>query len=166
MFATFVNTGHIHLASTEKQTSEKASGADSMELFWGQFEDAWLLGDRLLSTSFKDAVVDELMDQLRCTDQRPQAMYKAIYKDSVGPSGMRKLLVDITTNTWKQSSLKKQAPDSQYAEFFYDVAVASMDRSTNFATSVAPYQCGSWGCGCHYHDHLSDAGCYKEMFNL
>lgn len=59
MFLAFLYTGHVHSIFT----SDSPSDGDNQE--WNYLEEAWLLGEHLMSTSFKDAIVDTIVLKLQ-----------------------------------------------------------------------------------------------------
>lgn len=162
MFGVFIDTGHIHLIPSDREQGDMTPELESQEDIWSCLEDAWLLGERLLSTQFKDAVVDNLVEQLRTTAEVPKKMYKAIYRGSVGTSGMRRLLVDLAVFTWLPNEVREQTPDPECVEYFKDLCFLSMRRHTNSVPSSAPFDRADTGC--YYHDHGEDGVCYKTMF--
>jgi len=124
---------------------------------------AWLLGDHLRSTTFKDALVDKMVDILQSTAEVPKSMFQRIFAESIGRSGMRDLLVDMAAYHLFAADLEEQPDDDVYAGYWKQVAIAYRHRITN-PSMGAPYD--QKDLGCKYHDHEKDNSklCYKSMF--
>lgn len=157
-FATFLDTGAIHLDHFKKNTTKPATaqqGRPDIDKQWDNIAQAWLLGEHLLSTPFKDALVDKTIHILRTTAEIPKTMLPKIIAGSVGRSGMRDLLVDIAAYHLFAADLEEQPDGEAYAGYWKQVAIA--DPSLG-----APYD--RVDVGCRYHDHGKGKLCYKAMF--
>lgn len=93
IFCAFIKTGHIHI-TVPGEGGNKAQDKDNDEM-WSQLTEAWLLGDRMFSNSFKDAIVDVVLRKLRHQVTIPTTLHQSIHKGSAGLSGMRRLLVNL-----------------------------------------------------------------------
>jgi hypothetical protein len=165
-FLTFLDTGAVHLGHFRSASEEDANQETSDETAqWESIAGAWLLGDRILSVSFKDAIVDKVIHMVRDLNQVPTALHRDIYKGSAFGSGMRTLLVDIATYSWFSGTLADQPGDPECAEFFRDVGVQAMRRRTLQSEALATALYDQKDVGCHYHDHKAEGKpCYKTMF--
>lgn len=128
---------------------------------WNRLRDCWILGEKMLSSSFKDATTDALIEKIITTKRRPVAIHHGVYDNSAGARGMKKLLVDVAAWKWTTEAMASQTEVSKYPHFFFEVAVA-MKQKQDSSTLLAPFERNTF---CHYHDHR-DAGsqCYKRMF--
>lgn len=159
VFRQFLYSGNI-FSIKDGDLAESTGGSkkqDDQE--WLRLGQCWILGDKLISTSFKDAVTDALIIKMRDSNYHPTQLYRAIYRESAGPCGMRKLMADIAAYEWDQETLSKCDRSSDLAEFFYDVMLAQKAKEDD-EDSVAPVETGNT---CDYHDH-GDLPCYKTMF--
>lgn len=153
LFYDFINYGTVQFETSECQEEDD----------WSVVTEAWLLGDFLASTSFKDAVVDAMTDILHETSDPPVSMCQQIFRSTNLPVGMRKLLVDLAVWTWSAETLAKQPVDPACLDSFRDVAVAAVDKDRKcLGDWDLPYKRDD--IGCRYHDHGSDSPCYKTMF--
>jgi hypothetical protein len=171
-FLTFLDTGVIHLRHFGEANDEDTDGEVLKESTdWDSITDAWLLGDRILSTSFKDAVVDMVVSLAVGDGELPTSMHQDIFKGSAYKSGMRKLLVDIAVHGWSPAMLEQQESDPA-VEFFKDVAVSCVRRTayilhpttTQHARTTACVSYGNSLLRCHYHEHGEHQHCYRTMF--
>ncbi|KAM0720125.1 hypothetical protein Q7P37_004261 [Cladosporium fusiforme] len=151
LFCDFVNTGFCQIPV--KKDQEDAA--------WVQVTDAWLLGDYLDSTSFKDAILDTMLAAIRQTSNRPISMFQEIFGCTRSPSGMRRLLVDLVVYSWPLGTLAKQPVEERCLDFFRDVSVAiELKDKKGLISWDAPYMKDD--IKCHYHDHGSEEGCYRK----
>lgn len=168
VFLTFLDTGTIHLDHFGRAGEDEATRESPTEdEEWDSVAQAWLLSDRILSVSFKDAVVDKVISLVSDHGKVPTAMHRDIFKGSACRSGMRNLLTDIAVYSWFPGTLADQPGDAECADFFRDVGAAAMKRMASAlrgqALLTAPYDRKS--VGCHYHDHdTEEKPCYKTMF--
>lgn len=164
VFVTFLDTGVIHLEHSKSATDVVARDDDpDADKEWHKVAQAWLLGDRLRSTTFKDAFVDKMIHILQTTAEIPKSMFQRIFAESIGRSGMRDLLVDMAAYHLFAADLEEQPDDDVYAGYWKQVAIAYRHRITN-PSMGAPYD--QKDLGCRYHDHEKDSSklCYKGMF--
>lgn len=77
IFAGFLSTGRIHLCHIKQATSPEAKGSHDNNDWEDVIAQAWLLGDQLLSSSFKNAVVDKLTDMVSKENKIPKTMFSA-----------------------------------------------------------------------------------------
>jgi hypothetical protein len=121
-FLTFLDTGVVHLdhfrRANEEGTDQEALDEDAK---WDNLAEAWLLGDRILSSSFKDATVDKVTSLANEHGTVPASMHREIYRGSAYKSGMRALLVDMAVHSWFPGTLADQPGEPESAEFFRDV---------------------------------------------
>lgn len=67
---------------------------------WERLSTAWILRDRLLANSFKDAVVDAIIAKLNSTYHHPADLQSQIYVASSKTAKIRKLIIDIAVFFW------------------------------------------------------------------
>jgi hypothetical protein len=162
-FLTFLETGVVHLDHFKSTDDDDAPMQETLDesAEWENIAEAWLLADRILSVSLKDALVDKVISMVRDHGKVPIALHPDIYRGSAFKSGTRTLLVDIAAYGWSSRTLADQPGDPECAEFFRDVGVEAMKR-INYP-AIVPYN--RKDVGCHYHDHFAEEKpCYKAMF--
>lgn len=175
VFDTFLQTGKICLTSSNAEGEEQDDsvvGASTSGDDWEYVAEAWLLGDRIVSASFRDAITDETVSIMKQTGKSPLDMYLQIFKGSVGSSGMRKLLVDVAVQEMSEGTIRGQPRDEGNVDFFVDLSAALMKANAalirGFPDSTprkARYE--KPGLGCRYHDHWAiGEPCYKKTFEL
>lgn len=124
----------------------------------------WVLGQKLLSTSFKDAIIDAVaakVDELGrgCVD-----LCRIPFNESTPSLALRRLLADVVVYTWKLESLEGHDGTAllKFPEHLLDVAralnkvkmCALVGRTSPMAKS-----------DCTYHEHVVDGTpCYKTLF--
>lgn len=127
VFATFLDTGVIHLChfkGNKPSIAQEREDSRSIEQEWNRIAQAWLLGEHLCSTSFKDALVDTMIHILQTTAEIPRMIFPKIITGSVARSGMRDLLVDIAAYHLFVADLEEQPDDDAYAGYWKQVAIA------------------------------------------
>lgn len=131
---------------------------------WDRLAKSWILGNSLLSGSFKDAVVDAMVRKL--LQSAPLDIYMDLYQNSSDSSPIRKLMVDIAVHEWEEEDIAAVDTDSEpavQAKFLRDVAVAlfKCEHLSGAQQAESPISARS---GCYYHEHDAAKACYKTMF--
>ena len=119
--------------------------------------DLWVLGDRLMSTSFKDAVMDHLTTLLHNEDFFEEKLHEKIYPRTAGRSALCSLAVDHAFANWTDDVLFETEMDESWNEFFRDFAIRTV---MGFPPKGEPIFEAS---GCIYHEHRGEEVCYKEV---
>ena len=162
VFVTFLDAGVIHLDHFTGDRPVEGQEYDRViDKVWNQIAQAWLLGEHLDCTAFKDALVDKTVHILQTTAQVPKMMFEKIFAGSIGRSGIRDLLDDVAAYHLFSFDLQQQSGDDVYAGYWKQVAIAYKHRITN-PSLRAPYDQAD--VGCRYHDHAKNKRCYKSMF--
>lgn len=160
IFQHFIYTGSVFSAHRDDAT-EDASWDDE----YIRFERCWELGEKLMSTNFKDAIVDALIDKITSEEQYPTGLQGVVYRSLRKDSAIRKLFVDISIWGWDHDTMKAlQREEDNNAEFLCDLAIKLHKLHT-----LGPDEGGSAPYlednTCVYHEHVAeDKPCYKTMF--
>ena len=163
IFFCFIYTGRIFCTwDDDFQVSNKFPGANGTDVEWQRLQNAWLIGDKLRSTSFKDAIVDAMIPKVMDTGASPVEMHQHLYPKSSAASPIRKLLVDIAICGWSGDTMQTRKQISASTTFFFDVAVAMDKIKVSGRQKEAPY---SKENTCSYHEHGEHNPCYKTMFS-
>lgn len=91
VFVGFLHTGTI-------QSAREGDTREDHDQEWARLGVCWVLGDTLQSASFKDAVADTMIEKLRASRKRPGFLHVTAYTNSVGPSALRRLVVDVAVS--------------------------------------------------------------------
>ena len=118
---------------------------------------AWILGDKLLDTNFKDALMDALIGRL--SDTEAFAAFRAatsfIYTRTPDGSAPRRLLTDIYTYhgaSWWVDELMHSGLQETYAvDFLRDLSKTQLTQRNPCTVSAAAYMAPKISCA--YHDH-------------
>lgn len=159
-FQSFLYTGKVHTAMTGE---ENEPGNDRE---WARLTNAWILGEVLLSVSFKDAVLDAIVHKMNNTSRHPISMYRSVYKWSPTGCPARKLMVDIAVHRWNESAMSKSASESEQvylAPFYQSISVALLEWKLHPETASKFDDPSKLKGTCIYHEH-GDKPCYKTMF--
>jgi hypothetical protein len=152
-------TGKVYSAI---EGEENKPGTDNV---WIRLVNAWILGELLLSGSFKDAVSDAILNKLK-TGRYPTSIFCSAYKYGSANSAFRRLMVDIAVYHWNDDAMSKLHTERDQAAivpFYQSIAVALLQwkqqpeiaKNADSPTKVE----GT----CFYHEH-GDKPCYKTMF--
>ena len=162
IFYHFLYTGTIFSTQDDDKSTEKSAKpwVDKIDTEVTRLANLWFLGDKLFSISFRDGVVDAMIAKMT-RDHCVLVMHEEIYPDSARESKIRKLLVDIAVWGWKDGIIGGCPRGEDWAEFFFDVAVALDKVKRNGRQGVAPYLKEDT---CIYHEHGEGQACYKTMF--
>lgn len=154
-FVTFVYSGRVNVPQDTDCSTDKV---DSDEL--GALADCWLLADRMISQSFKDAVADALTKRIVRTGMVPLDMPEIIYAHTSIPCGIKRLLVDVAVLGWNEGDFRDQSHNTDLVAFLAETTIRALNMTT--AEKNGDY---SWAdMGCKYHDHGDGMPCYKTMF--
>lgn len=148
IFAGFIYTGFVH--------SKKCDGYPEID----RLAALWVLGEKLQAGEFKDAVVDAMIERLGSTTEGSDRIFTMIYSNSVGASGMRRLMVDLAAWCSPAGTFRDAARKEESKEFFYDLAV-KYQGLYGVARGSSPFRLE---VTCAYHDHGSKKACYKTLF--
>ena len=161
-FHSFLYTGKVYSA---KEGEENAPGVDNE---WTRLVWAWILGEVLLSVSFKDAVLDALLHKLAPKGRYPTGMSFLAYKYSSESSPFRRLMVDIAVYRWEESSMSLPVDEEDRVgvfPFFQSVSLALLrwKLQSEVATKAEDMDPTRREGTCFYHEH-GDKPCYRTMF--
>jgi hypothetical protein len=164
IFNDFLHRGEntVNYASLTAEESEQCDAQG-----WSRLVALWTLGERLLSTSFKDFITDLMIDKVnrdRWERPIPTDLHEKLYPKSSSISGVRKLLVDIACWEWESETFEackvRKHSDASW-EFMVAVAVAPKERAEEAPWMRHPFEEGP---GCRYHEHIKGLKeCYHYM---
>jgi hypothetical protein len=159
-FHSFLYTGKVY---TVVEGEENAPGMDRE---WIRIMNAWILGEVLLSTSFKDAAVDALIHKLASNNAHSKGMYALAYRYSSEGSAIRRLMLDLAVTWWDEGAPLDVCADSELAilaPFFRRVCSALLKEKSQPASAETTVSPTTRAGTCFYHEH-GDKPCYKTMF--
>ncbi|KAF1349741.1 hypothetical protein BDV97DRAFT_389858 [Delphinella strobiligena] len=117
-----------------------------------EFEDltlAYILGEKLLDKSFKNAVIDAFIEKLISERVLDLELPKLIYDNTRPTSPFRRLLVDIYAHHADSSwMMRSSAKDHLHPSFLYDLSLAQLSNLTLKTETPAYIQ-----SKCIYHEH-------------
>ncbi|KAK3614218.1 hypothetical protein LTR56_027396 [Elasticomyces elasticus] len=157
----FLNTGSI-FASKEDDISGTSSTSCPLDLEWGRLTECWALGQKLLSTTYKDAVVDTIIEKMRTSGRFCSNLHEYPCQNSTPSRAFRKLLVDVVVYRWSQKTWAEIGDGlSSFPDFLLDIARAQSKISKKGFPTTLPWA----GDDCTYHEHMDDGTpCYKTLF--
>ncbi|KAK5745690.1 hypothetical protein LTR17_001190 [Elasticomyces elasticus] len=157
IFYHFVNEGLIF---SSKDSDRGADGKRDAE--WSRLTKCWMLGQKLLSTTFKDAILDAITAKLQL-GRHPTSLYQGPYRDSSPSAAFKKLLTDIVVYLWKDEEIDRRDGLLLYPEFLFDIAKALSKVKVKGHPVSPPWNID--GNECYYHEHVADGTpCYKTLF--
>jgi hypothetical protein len=161
-FHSFLHTGKVYSAM------EGEENAPDRDKEWIRLMDAWVLGEVLLSTSFKDAVLDAVLHKLSTSISTPIGMFFWAYKYSSRGSPIRRLMVDSAVCYWGEDFFSRtydgisESEQAAVVPFYQSAAVALLKWKLQPEIAKADNPTERAGT-CFYHEH-GDKPCYKTMF--
>lgn len=121
-----------------------------------------MFGQKILSTTFKDAVVDAALDKINVEEMFPTRLASRVYPVSESSSTIRKLVVDIAVWKYEPGDLEKHPQSKSHCRFFVDVAVATTERYERKLKD--PFYTKKIDA-CKYHEHVAKGTpCWKTLF--
>ncbi|KAF2166273.1 hypothetical protein M409DRAFT_55126 [Zasmidium cellare ATCC 36951] len=127
---------------------------------WGLLADAFVLGEELMDTEFKDTVMDSFRAKAQGEHGRsfwlsaPEIVH-TIYDGTPSSSAARKFVVDIFYNHAESAVLDKT--EEYPTDFLLDLCRKSLSRA-NRTPMAAPGDV--YTLSCIYHEHGKDGKCY------
>lgn len=167
IFQQFLYTGSIYTVTAGDNVSDDNADTDDEETLDGEYNRlyrCWMLGEKLSSISFKDAVTDALIPKVTSENKHPRDMHHGIYPVSNPESSIRKLLVDIAVWFWNDESMDELSEVRDHPEFYHDVlrTLHRHRRAGVGGLDQAPFRLDNT---CDYHEHVvAGQPCYKTMF--
>jgi hypothetical protein len=158
LFTAFLYTGLIH---TIPESGSK------LHVEWRLLSELWSMGHDLGSVTFKDAVVDAMIQKRATTNSYNAAIYKFLAKQLQTreqiQTGVGKLQVDIAVSEHNHEVYTKLHPRLECLEFYGEV-IRGLDRIRRGVESEKEILLRSKeGKNCLYHEHRPDGVCYKKM---
>jgi len=163
VFKNFIYEGKIY-SQGDDDMHEMIGGARARpaDREWDRLCNCWLLGEHLVSTSFKDAIVDAIQAKMKEEECYPLDIHRAIYAKGSCSSRLRNLLVDIAVWEWDIDSIEGCRQWAAESRFMIDVAIALKERLDSDQPQESPFAHQE---PCHYHEHVSEGKpCYTTMF--
>ena len=123
---------------------------------------AYILGDKLGITDFKDAIIDSIILKLRHTARFDARLGNLVYENTPDRSPLRKLWQDVYVFAGHPSWLDEDwLGEFMDAEFAVDLSKYHMRMMRGQGPSGAPYEERGLG-GCYYHEHGKEDLCYRS----
>lgn len=126
---------------------------------------AYVLGDFLSDSHFKDAVLDAILEKSTSTASDGQKwnpvgpVIRYIYDNTLDCSNARQLLIDLYTLHGRGDWLKDWAdPDDLPKDFLLNLAIALLDKRSQ-PKEATPLD------ACRYHQHKPNHSCYKNKMS-
>lgn len=158
VFARFIYTGDI-FSSRDGDTEVYPDGS-RRDWEWARLARAWVLGDKLQATTFKDAVADAICEKIVRGGKWPTTLHQIIYPNTTASArGIRRLCVDIAVAKWEVNTMKSTLKDEAWCEFFEDVSIRlHMAQKREKAAGIDFER-----PGCRYHAHVAEGvSCWRE----
>ena len=123
---------------------------------------AYILGDKFGIVDFKDAIIDSIILKLRFTGRFDPRLGNFVYDNTMERSPLRRLWQDIYVWAGNPGWLDEaQLGDFIHAEFTLDLSRYQMKMIRGEGPASPPYEDGSLGPGCLYHEHFKSE-CYRR----
>ena len=161
MFQHFIYSGQIYSMKDGDVVSSGTNEKSKINEEWSRLARAWIFGDVILSTSFKDALVDSIIRKTLIGQRHSRSMQDLIYPRSTAQASIRILLVDIAVWKWKDSTLESLKILPGMEQFLVDLSLALNKVKIKRRQGNAPWEDKDT---CVYHEHGKEGICYKKMF--
>ena len=157
-FVLFIYTGRLYTVTKSTMPSE-----------WRLLSDLWILGQALESTTFKDAVVDAMLERRAMFNEFHGEAY-IVMADHLQTQeqtrrGVGKLLVDTAVSLRQHEVYTDRLSSLPGCLNFYGEVIKGLDRiRRNVETESDVLTRAKKGPNCVYHEHGSSEICYRKMF--
>lgn len=126
---------------------------------YGVLVRAYLLGQKLMDSDFKDTIIDAIVNKLITTGLFDIRQTSAVYDNTMRDDALRRLWLDIYHHQGQASWLADDLDECDIsAEFLYEFSRLKLSRQGVFATSMVPAYATNL---CQYHEH-TDGVCYTR----
>lgn len=158
IFVSFIYTGRIHTVSKSTESSE-----------WRLLSELWVLGQALQSTTFKDAVVDAMVERRTTLNKFHNKAYVIMAEHlqtlQQTRAGVGKLLVDTAVSARKHDVYTDELSDVPGCLHFYGEVVKGLDRICRRVESEEQVLLrATKGRVCVYHEHGTSEICHRKIF--
>lgn len=161
VFRHFIRSGQIYSSQDDDCKVSSSDDGKTTDREWARLIDSWILGQRLKSCSFKDVVVDGIIDKVLKEECYPPDIQEDIYPQCHKSSAIRRLVVDIAMRNHDEETMAKQGYKKYLARCYFDLAKAMHAYKKDGFPEKAPYQGQDT---CKYYEHESEGkACYKTM---
>lgn len=142
----------------------------TVETEYFQFAEAYVLGDKLRDSNFKDAIIDTMLDKSRCkvSDGAStgsflfpgEGVIRYIYDNPPRSSEARHLLVYLYAENGNGRWLNDATQELFPKEFLMDLAVVLLEMLDKLTLAMPTAKSDT----CKYHQH-GPGPCYRDRFN-
>jgi hypothetical protein len=163
VFYNFLYNGCIFTSKDGDFTPHKPGSFTGSDAEWLRLGESWALGQKILSTSFKDAVTDATLTKISESGRYPLAIFSDVYHAGSGKSGLGRVLVDVAAWKWRREHFEHEASTARtsWNNFLVDVTLALKAR-VDSPTTKSPLYTEDL---CAYHDHVTEGKpCWRTMF--
>ena len=158
IFVSFIYTGRIHTTTKSTTLSE-----------WRLLSELWVLGQALESTTFRDAVVDAMVERRTMFNEFHDKAY-VIMADHLQTqqqtrAGLGKLLVDTAVSARHHEIYTDKLSSMPGCLHFYGEVIKGLDRIRRCVESEEEVLLrATKGLECVYHEHGTSKACHRNMF--
>lgn len=157
-FVSFIYTGRIHSMTKSTKSSE-----------WRLLSELWVMGGALESTTFKDAVVDGMVERRTlCNEFHGEAyvvMADHLQTTQQTRTGVGKLLVDTAVSARQHEVYTNKLFVMPGCLHFYGEVIKGLDRIRRHVESEQEVSLrAKKGLDCVYHEHNTSETCHRKMF--
>lgn len=167
MFGRFIQHRKVYckddsIIDLENSQDSDASLPDQHQVETEQLRQAWCLGQTLLSTSFKDAILDAYYELYKESSRRPYPWEAWVYDKSASASCLRKFVVDF--GVWHDVGVVFDLMiEETPRQYFIDLAMALKDRVKGKGPATNPFALNKPSC--RYHEHVAEGKpCWRTLF--
>ena len=158
IFVSFIYTGRIHTITNSTKSSE-----------WRLLSELWVLGQALESSTFKDAVVDAMIERRtmfnKFHDKAYIMMADHLQTQQQTRAGVGKLLVDTAVSARQHEVYTDTLSIVPRCLHFYGEVIKVLDRIRRRVESEQEVLLrATKGLDCVYHEHGVSEICHRKMF--
>lgn len=150
-FFYWLNTGMINLYLDSSGLNTRG--------FAGHVVKAYIFSDYHGVQKFKNAVLDALYLDIETNRKRAMINSYLIYDNTVDGDSLRKLFINIGSESWNLKSFKKEYMEAYHKEFLFDFILALKEK--NLAAGAEGFDRVAWVTDmrthfcARYHDHAT-----------
>lgn len=159
LFVAFLYTGRVYTIT---------EGLTKTYHEWSALAELWSTGHALGSATFKDAVVDAMLQKRATKSKFSSHTYKLLadhlQTQAQMQTGVGKLLVDIAVSERKHEVYTKLSPKLECINFYGEVIRVFDQIRRGTESEQAILLRSKEGRDCLYHEHGTNGVCHEKMF--
>jgi hypothetical protein len=134
---------------------------------WVSLKQSYIMADYVLSTDFKDAVIDAIIEKMIDKNKCPTMVIELIYSRTTDKLPHRKVVREVMLKTWKDAQYQELRELNLTREDLLDLLIiVGTGSKGRYVHDTHMWDAFNHMIPCAYHEHtLTGAVCYRAKYN-